>query len=254
MCLLGIARDAHARYALIIAGNRDEYHWRPTAGADWWPDAGHVFGGRDLLAGGSWLGVSRDGRIAVVTNHPGRPHASRNAASRGQLVRDFLTGATPARQFIAQVQKAAHRYAGFCLIAGTAGELHGAVSPPGAHPTPWLVPEGVWAISNSPIEAPLPKAAYLEARLEDLLAEPEVRTEDLFAILARREPVGEPDAGESARAWVRRTPFVVGSDFGTRASTVVLIGRDGECRITERRFDAGGLFAGESSARFVFEE
>jgi uncharacterized protein with NRDE domain len=251
MCLVGIAWASHARYPLIIAGNRDEYHARPSAAADWWRDAGQVFGGRDLVAGGSWLGVSRSGRVAVVTNHPGRPPAPEYTASRGHLVRDFLAGTMPAAAFVAGVQRNAHRYAGFCLIAGTAAELHGAISPAGSHPSPWRLQEGVWAISNSPLEAPWLKAGYLEARLEDLLQEAEIREEDLFSLLARREPVGDPPLPDAGRERIHRTPFVIGSEYGTRSSTVVLMDRDGRCRVVERRFDPAGQLTGDSRIEFA---
>ena len=253
MCLVGIAWAAHPRYPLVIAGNRDEYHARPSAAADWWPDVPHVYGGRDLAAGGSWLGVSRRGRIGVVTNHPGRPPGPHQTASRGHLVRDFLAGAGPTSEFIAAVHRSADRYAGFCFIAGTADELHGAVSPPGNHPSPWRLVEGVWAISNSPLEAPWPKAGYLEARLEDLLQGADIDVEQLFSLLARREPVGDEPIQESARELIRRTPFVIGRDYGTRASTAVLVDRDGICRVAERRFDASGQVSGDSRVEFVLE-
>jgi uncharacterized protein with NRDE domain len=253
MCLVGIAWSAHPRYPLIIAGNRDEYHARPAAAADWWRDASHVFAGRDLLAGGSWLGVSRSGRIALVTNNLARPPGADHTASRGHLVRDYLAGATPAEAFVAGVQQAAERYAGFCFIAGDAAGLHGVVSPAGAHASPWRLVEGVWAISNAPLEAPWPKASYLEARLEDLLLTSDLSEAALFALLAHREPVGDAPAPGSTREWVKRTPFIVGGEYGTRASTVILVDRDGGCRVVERRFDPAGLQVGEARAEFELE-
>lgn len=254
MCLVGIAWSAHPRYPLIVAGNRDEYHARPAAAADWWPDANHVFAGRDMVAGGSWLGVSRRGRIALVTNNLARPPGDGQTASRGHLVRDFLAGSTPAAAFVADVHRAAERYAGFCLVAGSTDELHGAVSPTGGHASPWQLTEGVWAISNAPLDSPWPKAGYLEARMEDLLMQGDVPEEALFSLLAHREPVGDAPAPRSSREWVTRTPFVVGSEYGTRASTVVLVDRDGLCRIVERRFDSRGAPTGESRAGFELEK
>jgi uncharacterized protein with NRDE domain len=238
---------------LIIAGNRDEYHARPAAAADWWPDASDVYAGRDLVAGGSWLGVSRSGRIALVTNHPGRPPAPQHTASRGHLVRDFLAGEVPAARYVASVHQAADRYAGFCLLAGTTDALHGAVSPTGGHPSPWRLQEGVWAISNSPLEAPWPKAGYLEARMEDLLQAPELDMERLFDLLARRDPVGDTPDQASARERIRRTPFVVGEDYGTRAATVIIVASNGRCRVAERRFDRTGRLTGESRVEFTVE-
>lgn len=248
MCLVGIAWHAHRRYPLILAGNRDEFHARAAAPADWWPDAPDVYGGRDLVAGGSWLGVTRSGRIAVVTNHPGRPPGLAQARSRGRLVRDYLLSQTPPDSFLDAAQAAEAQYAGFCLIAGDATRLEGLISPAGARPPRWHFAAGVMAISNAPLEAPWPKAGYLEAQLEDLLEKPDISARDLFAPLARREPVGdaEPDAG--ARLLIRRTPFVLGEHYGTRASTVVLLDDSGGWQFAERRFDAAGGLTGESYA------
>jgi uncharacterized protein with NRDE domain len=245
MCLVAIAWRAHPRYPLIVAGNRDEFHARASAQAGWWADA-PVYGGRDLVAGGSWLAMSRGGRFAVVTNFPGRPASDPAGPSRGHLVRDFVVGDRPSGRFLDAVSVAEKRYAGFCLVVGTRVQLRGFVSPRGAGRGRWTLRPGVSVISNSPPAEPWPKALHLESAVARALARESVPAEELFALLAQREPVGPEDSG----SLVARTPFVVGDDYGTRAATVILVDESGECRFTERRFGPGGRPAGESTETF----
>jgi uncharacterized protein with NRDE domain len=245
MCLVAIAWRAHPRYPLIVAGNRDEFHARASAPAGWWADA-PVYGGRDLVAGGSWLAMSRGGRFAVVTNFPGRPAADPTAPSRGHLVRDFVAGDRPSGRFLDAVSVAETRYAGFCLVVGTRVQLRGFVSPRGAGRARWTLNPGVSVISNSPPAEPWPKALHIESAVARVLTGEAVAADGLFELLAQREPVGTEERG----SLLSRTPFVVGDDYGTRATTVILVDAAGECRFIERRFGPGGRPAGESSETF----
>lgn len=250
MCLVAVAWQAHPRYPLVLLGNRDEFHQRPTVPAGWWPEADHVFGGRDLQAGGSWLGVTRHGRVAVVTNNPLRPPGVGHTRSRGALVRDWLTGDGDAGAFLDAVEKDVGHYAGFSLLVGTldAG-LEGLVTPAGSLGTRWRLPAGVTALSNSPREDPWPKAVWLQQALDRYLRRPMPATgpeaEELLSLVARRMPVAQPD-GDTPGARARVTPFVTGNDYGTRAATLILADDRGGWRCIERRFASGGLPAGES--------
>ena len=255
MCLVAIAWRVHPRYPCILLGNRDEFHARPAAPADWWPDAPEVFGGRDLVAGGSWLGITRAGRIALVTNNPARPPASRHDLSRGALVREWLTGAETAAGYLHHVEGLADRYAGFCLVLGSTNTgLEGLITPAGALGSRWTLAPGITVLSNSPREAPWPKVDWLERALDRYLgrtadgaaAEPDC--EALFALLNRRMPVAEA-ANDTTLARARVTPFVSGPDYGTRASTLILADEHGGWRFIERRFGPGGIPAGESQVR-----
>jgi len=96
MCLVVVAFDTHPEFPLVVAGNRDEFHARPTQDADWWPDDTNIVGGRDLLAGGTWLAVHRNGRFATVTNYRDAEPKSGKLRSRGHLVTEFLqSGLSP---------------------------------------------------------------------------------------------------------------------------------------------------------------
>lgn len=249
MCLVVVAWRAHPRYPLIVAGNRDELHARPSAPADWWPDAGHVFGGRDLLAGGSWLAVSRSGRIAVVVNDPRRPPGPERRASRGQLVREFVAGDRPSGRFLDAVAVSESNYAGFCLVVGTPVQLRGFVAAQAGAPRRWTLKPGVHAFSNAPLEEPWPKAQHLQGALGELLQEEAVSGERILGLLERREPV----PGGPAQDLLSRTPFIVGERYGTRAATVVLMDSSRQCRFIERRYDQTGSPSGESVAEFALD-
>ncbi len=248
MCLVAVAWRAHPRYPLIVIGNRDELHGRPAAPAAWWDGATDVLGGRDLVAGGSWLAVSRQGRFAVITNNPQRPPGPVPGPSRGQLVRDFVSSSRPSGRFLDAVQASETRYPGFCLLAGTRTQVRGFVTPRGDHPGRWTLSTGVTAISNSPLDQPWPKVRYLQQALVQALANGQPDPGQLLALLARHEPVAATATDDGNPA--ARRPFVIGQDYGTRASTVVMMDAAGHCRFIERRFDSSGTMQGETLEDF----
>lgn len=253
MCLVGIAWQSHARYPLVIAGNRDELHARPSAPADWWPD-GRICGGRDLVGGGSWLALSRSGRFAVVTNQPDRPPPPGQPPSRGALVHDWVAGASDLPEgYLRRVTQAADRYAGFTLVVGSLRSgPEGLIVPTGLAPPRWRLPFGITALANAPRERPPPKALWLERELQRLLAGNTLGPDDILGLLGTRTPVA-PVVADSGPARARLTPFLVGEAYGTRASTVAMIDADGHCDFVERRFDATGNVTGESRLRFTLE-
>ncbi|MEZ5563980.1 MAG: NRDE family protein [Gammaproteobacteria bacterium] len=255
MCLVAVAWQAHPRYPLILIGNRDEFHGRPSAAADWWPDAPHVFGGRDLQAGGSWLGINRNGRLAVVTNNPLRPSPVDHPLSRGALVGDWLTGNDAADHFLNGIASREERYGGFGLLVGSlSGGLHGFVSPAGALGSRWVLPTGISVLANSPREAPWPKAVWLQSTLKDYLErwsrkpDAALPADELLAMVGRRMPVAPAD-DDSLRARARVTPFVSSAEYGTRASTLILGDQDGRWQCIEHRYGPNGMPAGESTVR-----
>ncbi|MBM4195578.1 MAG: NRDE family protein [Gammaproteobacteria bacterium] len=247
MCLVVIAWQAHPRYPLIVAGNRDEFHARPSTAAGWWPDAPAVLGGRDELAGGSWLAVNRNGRFAVVVNDPRRPPAAEQTLSRGQLVRDYVAGDRPSGRFLDMVAVNENRYAGFCLLLGTPVQVRGFVTAKGGAPHRWTMKPGVAAYSNGPIDEPAPKVAHMEREIAALLARGEPDREAMFALLASRVPVAAAEPGLSP---LRLLPFVAGEDYGTRATTMLAIDERGRGEFEERRFGPRGVPGGVTRERF----
>ena len=246
MCLLSIAWQVSVDYPFVFVGNRDEYHARASAAADWWGDAPDVLGGRDLVAGGSWLGINRDGRFAVVTNRPDMPAPETNSLSRGSLVADSLNGTLDQQRLQALLAEQSPRYGGFSLLAGNIvlGAMH---CYSGGHGSARLdttyVERGVFGLSNTALDEPWPKLTWLNDQLAALATKPD--PQKLFALLLREQPV--PGAETD---WVSARPFIVGDSYGTRSATVVIVDRTGRCRFIERRFGPGGAPAGETDETF----
>ena len=252
MCLVLVALDTHPDYTLVVAANRDEFYERPTAPANFWDDAPDVLAGRDLRAGGTWLGMDRRARLAAVTNYRQGTREAAAARSRGHLVSEYLTGQADGRAHAARVAREAGLYNGFNLICGDAGELHYFSNREGR--VRRLEP-GVYGLSNHLLDSPWPKVTAGKSGLAALLATSgDELVSRLFALLAdRRQGPDEllPRTGVGPE-WERllSAAFIASPDYGTRSSTVVLVGRDGRTTFVERSFGPGGV-PGEE-ARFEF--
>ncbi len=252
MCLLAFSWNDHPRYALIFAGNRDEFHARPTAAAGWWPDSPNVFGGRDLEAGGTWLGLRRDARFAVVTNfrEPDRRPAGKR--TRGELATRFLAGTMTSLEYLERLHAHADDYAGFNLVFGDINDQLYYFSNRADDALP--LPGGVHALSNHLLNTPWPKVRKLEERFEKEAARDEPRVDALLDFLDDREPADDDDLPSTglARDWERRLSAakVTGAEYGTRSSTVILVDRNGECVFHERRFDVSGENGGDAHVNF----
>ena len=188
MCLLIIAVDQHPDYRLIVAGNRDEFHSRPTQDAHWWPDQPDTLGGRDLRAGGTWLAINRRGRFAAVTNFRDARRGRSAPRSRGHLVTDFLDGGeTP----IAHAQMIdPEQYAGFNLLLADARS--GAYMSNRGAPTRALLP-GLYGLSNATLDEPWTKVTRCKQNLADLLATDSVNETTLLRLLGDRNRVSSEE-------------------------------------------------------------
>jgi uncharacterized protein with NRDE domain len=242
MCLVLIALDSHPAYPLIVAANRDEFYDRPTVPAAFWADAPSVLAGRDLKAGGTWLGIDRRGRLAAVTNYRQGQREPPAPRSRGRLVSDFLTTDTGAREHIERARSDAALYNGFNLIASDAGGLFYYSNREDRGRA--LVP-GVYGLSNHLLDTPWPKVASTRTAFDALLkGGSSDLTADLFLLLSdRNRPADDllPSTGVG-REWERllSSAFIASEDYGTRSSTVVLVRREGGIVFIERTFGPGG--------------
>lgn len=256
MCLLVLAWKLHPRYRMILAGNRDEFHDRAAAPLSWWSDDARILAGRDLKAGGTWLGVARSGRFGIVTNYRDLQAPIEGAPSRGNLVPRFLTGATSPKEFLDDLRGAAPRYSGFNLLVGGSRALY-YFSNRGQQ-VPRALPPGIYGLSNHELDTPWPKLQRTRERFEALLKESEVSAESLFTILADREqaPVDQLPATGLPREWeqVVSAAFIVNERYGTRCSNVLLIERNGRTVLQERRFDPAGVQTGTSRFEFTSTE
>ena len=249
MCLALLALDAHPLYSVVVAANRDEHHARPTAPAAWW-DEGWL-AGRDLRAGGTWLGVTRAGRFAFLTNV--RDPASNNTAapSRGSLVPSILSDTSDVATSLERVRSAGACHNGFNLLAGTPS---GAAWTSNRSPDVTVLERGTYGLSNALLDSLWPKLVRTKAALAEWLARGETDPEPLFTALADRTLAVDADlpATGVTLEWDRRlsAPFIVSDGYGTRSSTILTIDRDGDTRFVERSFDAGGLRTGQVDHRF----
>lgn len=234
MCLILVAWKAHPDYPLVVAANRDEFFARPTAAAAFWTDAPDILAGRDLEAGGTWLGVTRQGRFAALTNYRDPASHRSGAASRGLLVADFLRSAQPAAGYVAALETGGQTYNGFNLIAGDGEDLVW-YSNVGGQARP-LAP-GIYGISNHLLDTPWPKVQAAKSALAAALAALPDDTA-LFRLL-RDDTVHADDklprTGVSLE-WERllSAAFVKAAGYGTRNSTVLMQSRDGRITLDEQ--------------------
>jgi uncharacterized protein with NRDE domain len=249
MCLILFAWQAHPRYPLVVAANRDEFHERPTLAADFWPRLPGLLAGRDLQAGGTWLGVTRSGRFAAVTNYrePLVPEASQER-SRGELVIDFLTGRQTPLAHAEALLASGSSYHGYSLLLGTPASLAYVSN---RQERALEVASGTHGLSNHLLNTKWPKVCSGRERLDQLLREDRIDAEALLDLVTERGAVpGDMplDAGDGeVHRYLMNHYFIASPVYGTRSSTVVLVDSDGGIEFVERRFDPDGVETGTSS-------
>jgi len=243
MCLIVFAwRPGHDR-PLIVAANRDEFYARPTLPLAQWEDAPGVHAGRDLEAGGTWLGVGADGRFAALTNirDPGQLPALK---SRGELVARFLTGRLPIADYLSEVVPRAAEYGGFNLLLGDGTELWHYNA---RDARPQRLAEGLYGLSNAGLNTPWPKLLKARAALGEVLDDPQPQA--LLALLndPQPAPVADlPDTGVGlATETLLSSVFIASPAYGTRASTALIVHADGMRDMVERSFGPHGGHLGE---------
>ena len=237
MCVLFIAHRFHPRHSLIVLANRDEFYDRPTAAAARWTDHPQVTAGRDLVGGGTWLGIADGGRFAAVTNYrdPSRPEGT---VSRGRLVADYLISDMEPAAYIQEVALNRNEYSGFNLIVGSADELF-YFSNAGPQPPERLEP-GVYGLSNHLLNTPWPKVSNGLAAFEGLISKEEFSREQGFALLADVTLAADPDLPDTGvgieRERILSPIFIRTPVYGTRSSTIVASDLEGNLELNERVF------------------
>ncbi len=241
MCLIAIATRIHPIYPLIIAANRDEFYHRPTAPLAFWEDHPNILAGRDLQQNGTWLGMTKSGRFAAITNFREPSSTDSQAPSRGLLVSNFLVSDQRPEEYLKAIHHSGKKYNGFNLVVGDMHELW------------WYsnkntdivkIETGIHVISNHLMDTPWPKTVKTKSGIQELCFQnTEVDPEDIFRLLAdtNRPPDNElPDTGVGM-AWERllSSVFVSSDIYGTRSSTVILADRSGHTAFMERTFRPG---------------
>lgn len=239
MCLIVFAYNCHPDYQLILGANRDEYRDRLTDPAHYWSDCPHILAGRDLLAGGTWLGITDAGKLAAITNYRDPRQQVLDPPSRGRLASAFLQGRHDGiEEFQGVLNRDGNRYDGFSLLYGTAADLHYFTNRGGSSGP---VYPGIHALSNHLLDSSWPKATVARNRLETIIGNPGVNPEQIFAALSDPTPFADnllPDTGIGPERERLLSPlFIENESYGTRSTTVLLIDRCGGVTFMERSFD-----------------
>lgn len=240
MCLILVAWRVHPDYPLVLAANRDEYHARPSAAAGFWRDCPEILGGRDLECMGTWLGVTRGGKVAAVTNYRDPASESQERRSRGLLASQFLEGDASAAAYISGLEAQGAHYRGFNFLAGDRNGLW------------WIsnrgsglrsLEPGIYGLSNHLLDTPWPKVTRGKRALAQVL-ETCVSVEPLMSLLADTVVATDaqlPDTGVGQeRERMLSAARIISPLYGTRCSTVLLVGRGGRLRFAERAYEANG--------------
>lgn len=255
MCLAVVALDAHPRFGVVVAANRDEFHARAAAPAQWWPADGarDILAGRDLVHGGTWLGVDHRGRWAFVTNVREAGRHDPLAPSRGALVPQILRSDGCVAHAVAGALADGRAMNGFNVIGGDARQAVFASNR--GLGSAFSLARGISGVSNAGLDTPWPKlvratqgvAAWIDRGGDDIGS--------LFAVLQDRTPALDADLPSTgltvARERLLSAPFIVSPDYGTRCSTLVAVTRDGAVHVIERRFDAAGARVDDAEFHFA---
>ena len=239
MCILFIAIQQHPEYPLIIAANRDEFHQRPTQAAHYWPETPELLAGKDLKAGGSWMGVNKQGRIAALTNIRDPQHFVADKQSRGSLVTEFLTRKVSPHNYLQQLQQSATQYNGFNLLFGDYQHLQVFNS---ATNSCQPLTKGTWGLSNAALNSPWPKVSAGMQQLETYCQQTVTpRSEDLFALLQNQQKAADetlPSTGVSLE-WERQLSsiFIQGEEYGTRSSSILMLNANNQLQWHDRTYD-----------------
>ncbi|RJQ76837.1 MAG: NRDE family protein [Desulfobacteraceae bacterium] len=252
MCLILFAYQVHPRYRLVLGANRDEFYARPTAPLEFWRDHPEVLAGRDLQQKGTWMGITRGGRLAALTNFRDPRALKTSALSRGQLVADFLSGHAPPMDYMQAIAATADRYNGFNLIVGDANDLlyfssHGKVIR--------ALGPGIYGLSNHLLDTPWPKIETGKQRLRGCINSAQKITPEAILELLQDQTLASDDrlpATGVDLAWERvLSPiFITSPDYGTRSSSVLMIASDGHIRFSERTWEPARTAPREQFTRY----
>lgn len=249
MCLLIVRHRTLARYPLLIAANRDEFHARPTEPMHHWPDAPHVLAGRDGAGRGTWLGITRSGRWAAITNVRAATGQKAHTRSRGELTASFLKGEIALAEHARAAHAEAELYEGFNLLLGDGTDV---VYVSSATEPRTLAP-GDYLLSNATLDTPWPKVERLRSRLSnDDVADDEHAILDALRDGTIASDDALPDTGVGITLERFLSPvFIAGDVYGTRSSTILRVDAGRRLHAVERTYGPLGVVGGEQ--RFALE-
>lgn len=248
MCILFIAYQMHPKYSLIIAANRDEMYARPTKAAHFWDDNDTVLAGRDLKQHGTWLGITKSGRFAALTNFRNPKENQENKQSRGHIVKNFLTSQLTPYEYLCSLQEERNRYAGFNVIVADQEKMYYYSN---VENEIKQIQAGIHGLSNHLLNTPWPKVEKGKQKLQTIVEQNDVTPDALFELLADKEKAPEdqlPNTGVPLDIEKQLSSIFIDMEgYGTRCSTVLLVNKDGMVTFSERTFPDG------SENQFVFQ-
>ncbi len=247
MCLIFLSYKQHKEYPLIILANRDEFYKRPTLAANYWEEDPNILGGKDLEGGGTWMGVTKNGYMAMLTNYRDIANIKPNAPTRGKLVSDYLKGEFEPKDYFKALSKTGHLYNGYSLIAGSFND-------------PWYYSNygqkiaqlgtGLYGLSNALINSKWTKVESGKLKLARLLSKPNIDKEALFDVMVNQQQANDSDLPSTGlprdkeRAISSR--FIHTNGYGTRCTTLIMVSNEGVVDFTERQYE-NGIAIGEDN-------
>ncbi|MCF8261425.1 MAG: NRDE family protein [Melioribacteraceae bacterium] len=250
MCLVAFAYKSHPKYKLIMVANRDEFLDRPTAAANWWEEHPEILSGKDLKAGGSWMGINKYGKIAVLTNYR-LPELNINSSnSRGEIVINFLKESLEAKIYSQQL--VAEKFAGYNLIFGNVDELFYINN---RKSSLQKIDNGIHLLSNAELDTPWFKTERIKGRFTEIIKSDKINSGDLFEMMkdTKKANFGElPNTGIGRiKEKLISSAFIKSPTYGTRSTTILKIGNSGQVTFIERSFDR--LFKGRVTRKIDFD-
>ena len=240
MCVIFLALDQHPEHRVLLLANRDEFYDRPTAAAHYWEDFPNILAGRDLVAGGTWLGVTRGGRFAAVTNFRD-PLAAKGSASRGDLVADFLRSDQPANEYIESVRARSREFSGFNLIVGeSVNDGFDVRYISNRADNVVRLKAGIYGLSNHLLETAWPKVNLGKKRFAQLIRQPQIKHDEAFDLLSDPTIAVDDELPNTGIGYEREKAlssiFIKTPIYGTRSSTFLSIGPDLKIDFEEKVF------------------
>ena len=237
MCLIVFANNVHPKYKLIFAANRDEFYDRPTTQANFWNDHPELLAGKDLQAGGTWMGITKKGKFAAITNFRDLKNHRNDAPSRGKLTVDFLANHIHTEEYYGLLKSDLNKFNGFNLILGNIDELYYFSN---KNEELKKLEPGIHGISNAVLNTPWPKVEKSKKQLEALLGQNEIHPNEVMNILYDKNKANDvdlPDTGVGIELERLLSPvFIKSEKYGTRCSTVVLVDRDNTVSFIEKSY------------------
>lgn len=240
MCLIAFSYKVHPSYPLIVVANRDEFYDRPTAAAHFWEDEPEILAGRDLRQQGSWMGLSKNGRFAAITNYRDPRLPETGQLSRGEIVRLFLTATESTDAFIQSLRSKRDLYGGFNVLLYDGEDMHHYNNIYDEHS---MIESGIHGVSNATFNTPWPKVTAAKTVLENTVEEDAVEMNTLISLLANAEIAQDevlPNTGVGIH--LERSlsaQFVKLPNYGTRCSTAIVFKNNREIDFLERTYENG---------------